>query len=162
MFIHRCRSCPVNPFVTVMFPGFLLCISSLVEVDYAYFPIVSVNLQLHCYGCLYLHLRDIAAGEELTFDYNFVALGQERLNCRCGAPNCTGFLGSSSSSVSQSVAGGHHTNQRNTEDRPESNKQTNSDGAPKTLNSNSSHSRVTAPSENALLKKERHESICFR
>ncbi|CAH8552826.1 unnamed protein product [Heterobilharzia americana] len=43
-------------------------------------------------------VRDIPAGEELTFNYNFVALGQERLNCRCGASNCVGFLGARSES----------------------------------------------------------------
>ncbi|CAH8874495.1 unnamed protein product [Trichobilharzia szidati] len=43
-------------------------------------------------------IRNIAAGEELTFNYNFVALGQERLNCRCGASNCVGFLGARSES----------------------------------------------------------------
>uniref|UniRef100_A0A183AMX3 Histone-lysine N-methyltransferase n=1 Tax=Echinostoma caproni TaxID=27848 RepID=A0A183AMX3_9TREM len=61
-------------------------------------------------------VRDIAAGEELTFDYNFVALGQERLNCRCGAPNCTGFLGASSSSISQSISNGCHTSHKGAED----------------------------------------------
>ncbi|TPP67219.1 Histone-lysine N-methyltransferase [Fasciola gigantica] len=107
-------------------------------------------------------VRDIAAGEELTFDYNFVALGQERLNCRCGASNCTGFLGSSSSSITQSGTGGHHTNQRSTEDRLESNKQTVLEGASKTIASSGLLLRGTAPNENALSKKERHECTCFR
>lgn len=36
--------------------------------------------------------RDIAAGEELTFDYGF-PLGEWRLHpCRCGATECPGFI----------------------------------------------------------------------
>ncbi|PAA63624.1 hypothetical protein BOX15_Mlig026212g1, partial [Macrostomum lignano] len=38
-------------------------------------------------------LRDIKAGEELTFNYNFECLGAEKLACQCGAENCSGFLG---------------------------------------------------------------------
>ncbi|CAH8562745.1 unnamed protein product [Schistosoma intercalatum] len=51
-------------------------------------------------------VRDISAGEELTFNYNFVALGQERLNCRCGASNCVGFLGARSESSSNNNGSG--------------------------------------------------------
>ncbi|AWP16004.1 putative histone-lysine N-methyltransferase NSD2 [Scophthalmus maximus] len=36
---------------------------------------------------------DIPAGTELTFNYNLDCLGNEKLVCRCGAPNCSGFLG---------------------------------------------------------------------
>ncbi|XP_029316667.1 histone-lysine N-methyltransferase NSD2 isoform X2 [Cottoperca gobio] len=36
---------------------------------------------------------DIAAGTELTFNYNLDCLGNEKTVCRCGAPNCSGFLG---------------------------------------------------------------------
>ncbi|TNN17525.1 Histone-lysine N-methyltransferase NSD2 [Schistosoma japonicum] len=57
-------------------------------------------------------VRDISAGEELTFNYNFVALGQERLNCRCGASNCVGFLGArsdSSNGSSGQICGGSTT-----------------------------------------------------
>ncbi|VDQ00649.1 unnamed protein product [Trichobilharzia regenti] len=50
------------------------------------------------YLCNFNSYENIAAGEELTFNYNFVALGQERLNCRCGASNCVGFLGARSES----------------------------------------------------------------
>lgn len=36
--------------------------------------------------------RDLAAGEELTFDYGF-PLAEWRLHpCRCGAPRCAGFI----------------------------------------------------------------------
>ncbi|XP_069488236.1 histone-lysine N-methyltransferase NSD2 isoform X2 [Ambystoma mexicanum] len=36
---------------------------------------------------------DIPAGVELTFNYNLDCLGNEKTVCRCGAPNCSGFLG---------------------------------------------------------------------
>lgn len=37
-------------------------------------------------------LRDIAPGEELTYDYGF-RLRDARLHpCRCGAPDCVGFI----------------------------------------------------------------------
>ncbi|XP_018652068.1 putative set domain protein [Schistosoma mansoni] len=51
-------------------------------------------------------VRDISVGEELTFNYNFVALGQERLNCRCGASNCVGFLGARSESSNNNNGNG--------------------------------------------------------
>jgi SET domain-containing protein len=35
--------------------------------------------------------RDIAAGEEITYDYQF-AVESEKLACLCGAPNCLGRL----------------------------------------------------------------------
>ncbi|KAI1887403.1 hypothetical protein AGOR_G00189940 [Albula goreensis] len=38
-------------------------------------------------------LCDIPAGTELTFNYNLDCLGNEKTVCRCGAPNCSGFLG---------------------------------------------------------------------
>ncbi|WVQ68838.1 uncharacterized protein L199_007047 [Kwoniella botswanensis] len=44
-------------------------------------------------------LRDIKAGEELFYDYNFESFGvaaqsdELRTKCHCGAPNCIGFLG---------------------------------------------------------------------
>ncbi|RXN11152.1 histone-lysine N-methyltransferase NSD2 [Labeo rohita] len=36
---------------------------------------------------------DIPSGTELTFNYNLDCLGNEKTVCRCGAPNCSGFLG---------------------------------------------------------------------
>lgn len=37
-------------------------------------------------------LRDIAPGEELTYDYGF-GYGEARLHpCRCGAPGCAGYI----------------------------------------------------------------------
>ena len=35
-------------------------------------------------------LRDIPAGEELTYDYRFS--GQEQLTCNCGAAGCRGMV----------------------------------------------------------------------
>ncbi|XP_044304209.1 histone-lysine N-methyltransferase NSD2 isoform X1 [Varanus komodoensis] len=36
---------------------------------------------------------DIPAGTELTFNYNLDCLGNEKTACKCGAANCSGFLG---------------------------------------------------------------------
>uniref|UniRef100_A0A3Q2PYT5 Nuclear receptor binding SET domain protein 1b n=1 Tax=Fundulus heteroclitus TaxID=8078 RepID=A0A3Q2PYT5_FUNHE len=38
-------------------------------------------------------LVDITAGTELTFNYNLECLGNGKTVCKCGAPNCSGFLG---------------------------------------------------------------------
>ncbi|XP_071166810.1 histone-lysine N-methyltransferase NSD2-like isoform X1 [Mytilus edulis] len=38
-------------------------------------------------------LHDIPAGSELTFNYNFECLGNDKTSCSCGAANCSGFLG---------------------------------------------------------------------
>ncbi|XP_039631121.1 histone-lysine N-methyltransferase, H3 lysine-36 specific-like isoform X2 [Polypterus senegalus] len=38
-------------------------------------------------------LVDIAAGTELTFNYNLECLGNGKTVCKCGSPNCSGFLG---------------------------------------------------------------------
>ncbi|KAK7904576.1 hypothetical protein WMY93_017183 [Mugilogobius chulae] len=38
-------------------------------------------------------VRDIPTGTELTFNYNLDCLGNDKMVCRCGAPNCSGFLG---------------------------------------------------------------------
>lgn len=40
---------------------------------------------------LYVSLRPIHKGEELTVDYNFDH-SDERINCVCGAPNCRGTI----------------------------------------------------------------------
>jgi hypothetical protein len=41
-------------------------------------------------------LRDIKMGEELTYDYNFQWFGGNKIECRCGAPSCVGYLGAKS------------------------------------------------------------------
>ncbi|XP_062842786.1 histone-lysine N-methyltransferase, H3 lysine-36 specific isoform X2 [Trichomycterus rosablanca] len=38
-------------------------------------------------------LIDIPAGVELTFNYNLECVGSGKTVCKCGAPNCSGFLG---------------------------------------------------------------------
>ena len=39
-------------------------------------------------------LRDIAAGEQLTYDYStYIANPRERLQCCCGSPRCRGEVG---------------------------------------------------------------------
>ncbi|TRY57125.1 hypothetical protein DNTS_023999 [Danionella cerebrum] len=38
-------------------------------------------------------LVDITAGTELTFNYNLECLGNGKTVCKCGASNCSGFLG---------------------------------------------------------------------
>ena len=40
---------------------------------------------------LYMSLRDIRRGEELTVDYHF-AKNVERVPCRCGSPKCRGTI----------------------------------------------------------------------
>lgn len=37
--------------------------------------------------------RDIAKGEEITFDYNVDRYGAQSQPCYCGEPNCIGFMG---------------------------------------------------------------------
>ncbi len=39
--------------------------------------------------------RDIPAGAELTYDYNFQNFGAHKQICRCGADNCRGYIGRS-------------------------------------------------------------------
>ncbi|KAF5304180.1 hypothetical protein FQR65_LT08074 [Abscondita terminalis] len=36
---------------------------------------------------------DIPADSELTFNYNLECIGKEKKICKCGAPNCSGFIG---------------------------------------------------------------------
>ncbi|KAM6952434.1 histone-lysine N-methyltransferase, H3 lysine-36 specific isoform 1-T2 [Lycodopsis pacificus] len=38
-------------------------------------------------------LQDIPQGVELNFNYNLECLGNGKTACKCGAPNCSGFLG---------------------------------------------------------------------
>ncbi len=37
-------------------------------------------------------LRDIKAGEEITFNYNYDLEDYKEHPCRCGAPNCVGYI----------------------------------------------------------------------
>lgn len=36
--------------------------------------------------------RDIAAGEEITFNYGYDLADYEDYPCRCGSPNCVGYI----------------------------------------------------------------------
>lgn len=38
-------------------------------------------------------IEDIPAHSELTFNYNLQCVGTEKKRCCCGAPNCSGFIG---------------------------------------------------------------------
>ena len=39
-------------------------------------------------------MRNIKAGEELTWDYAMTEASDARIECLCGAPNCRGIIGS--------------------------------------------------------------------
>ena len=38
-------------------------------------------------------LKEIKAGTELTFNYQFESVGDQKKHCLCGAKNCSGFIG---------------------------------------------------------------------
>uniref|UniRef100_A0A146LNJ8 Histone-lysine N-methyltransferase, H3 lysine-36 and H4 lysine-20 specific n=1 Tax=Lygus hesperus TaxID=30085 RepID=A0A146LNJ8_LYGHE len=38
-------------------------------------------------------LQEIPADTELVFNYNLMTTGDNKIECRCGAPNCAGFIG---------------------------------------------------------------------
>lgn len=39
--------------------------------------------------------RNIAANEEITYDYNWHSFGEKRMECFCGSENCRGWVGKS-------------------------------------------------------------------
>ena len=49
--------------------------------------------------------QDIAAGAELTFNYNLDCLGNEKKKCHCGATNCSGYIGVPPKNVSLELWG---------------------------------------------------------
>ncbi|GMF09950.1 unnamed protein product [Phytophthora lilii] len=49
-------------------------------------------------------LRDIDEGEELTFDYQWKALGSRQIKCYCGAPSCKGVIGTQSDAAQNAEA----------------------------------------------------------
>jgi hypothetical protein len=55
----------------------------------------NTGIRLTGRGALVLALRDIAAHEELTYDYStYLNNPYERMRCLCGAANCRGLIGS--------------------------------------------------------------------
>lgn len=50
--------------------------------------------------------REIAAGEELSYDYNFDTLGFNQQTCHCGEPNCRRFITSKSAHRKQAELDG--------------------------------------------------------
>lgn len=59
----------------------------------AYAKVISVDTDLGVQEkkiCVFAN-RDIAAGEEITYDYKF-PVEDGSLRCTCGAPNCIGRL----------------------------------------------------------------------
>ncbi len=43
-------------------------------------------------GIVMVAKRDIQAGEEVTFDYGYDLVDYREHPCRCGAPNCVGYI----------------------------------------------------------------------
>jgi hypothetical protein len=55
----------------------------------------NTGVRLTARGTVVVALRDIAAHEELTYDYStYLDNPYESMVCRCGAPNCRGVIGS--------------------------------------------------------------------
>ena len=57
----------------------------------AYSRIVEVGKSMHDKHIIVFAMRDLQVGEELQYDYQF-ALGGEKIECHCGAPNCWGRM----------------------------------------------------------------------
>lgn len=59
---------------------------------------INYTCEPNCYsdikkGRIYIYaLRDIKAGEELSYDYGFARPGWEEHPCYCGSKNCFGFI----------------------------------------------------------------------
>jgi hypothetical protein len=49
-------------------------------------------------------VKDITAGTELTFDYNFERYGDKPLKCLCGTKVCRGFIGGTQESITAAAA----------------------------------------------------------
>ena len=43
---------------------------------------------------------------ELTFNYNFDCISNEKAACQCGSANCSGFIGDRPKNISSAVTGG--------------------------------------------------------
>jgi hypothetical protein len=54
----------------------------------------TAGIRLTARGYRLLALRDIAPGEQITYDYStYIANPRERLHCACGSPACRGEIG---------------------------------------------------------------------
>ena len=53
--------------------------------------IVDIGSRIHDKRIIIFAARDLQVGEELQYDYQF-ALGGEKIECHCGAPNCWGRM----------------------------------------------------------------------
>lgn len=51
-------------------------------------------------------LRDINDGEELTFDYQWKALGSRQIKCFCESANCKGIIGTEGDTVKDNTPRG--------------------------------------------------------
>lgn len=125
--------------------------------------------------------RDIPAGAELTFNYNFCAHGQDMLNCRCGSEGCVGYLGARPEPVQSAVAASAHPPSNNSAMESTSNSNNNLCGVsvgggiethkPSTIGTKKCRSGANAaPSSNdaevsetgTMYASNRHEKTCYR
>ena len=57
----------------------------------AYSRIIEVGSRVQDKHIIVFAMRDLEVGEELQYDYQF-ALGGDKIECHCGAPNCWGRM----------------------------------------------------------------------
>lgn len=147
------------------------------HLDFVLFRLIIATVVLRgSYSCSCLFItndREIAAGEELTFNYNFMAIGQERLHCSCGASNCSGFLGTTTTVNSTHASSRTGDDDAGTSGQSARAKRhdTAADGGNGHDSTKSSaagsgggllNSRSTQHSELVLVREERHERVCYR
>jgi hypothetical protein len=59
-------------------------------------------------------IRDIAAGDEITFDYQWSRVGTTRVKCHCSTPKCQGFIGGCKDLQDGACGAAHGKNYNNT------------------------------------------------
>ena len=47
-------------------------------------------------------LKEILPGTELVFNYNLETIGNTKVECKCGASNCSGYIGAKNLGISNS------------------------------------------------------------
>lgn len=62
-------------------------------------------------------IKDIKAGEELTFNYNFESKSDEKKVCHCNASKCSGFIGQKYRPPLESASGSASTGKRRKSDK---------------------------------------------